>query len=89
MPSEVSLRSATSFSIASTSTAPSTLRKSSAFYLGPIAVADRIDEEVAQSMPLEQFAEHVVDLAAERGARLFQLFEQPPINLALAGVCGA
>ena len=83
------MRSATSFSIASTSTAPSTLRKSSAFYLRSVAVADGVDQQVAQSVPFEQFAEHVVDLAAKRGARLLQLFEQPAIDLALARVGGA
>ena len=59
------------------------------FYLRSVAVADSVDEEVAQSVPFEQFAEHIVDLAAKRRPRLLQLFEQPPINLALAGVCGA
>ena len=59
------------------------------FYLGSIAITDGIDEEVAQSVPFEQFAKHIVDLAAKRGPRLLQLFEQPPINLTLARVCGA
>ena len=54
--------------------------------LRPIAVADRIDQQIAQGVALEQFAEHVVDLAAKRRARLFQLFEQAAIDLAFARV---
>ena len=42
-----------------------------------------------RAWPFEQFAEHVVDLAAERRARLLQLFQQAPIDLALARVGGA
>ena len=52
----------------------------------PIAVADRIDQKIAQGMALEQFAENVVDLAAERRARLFQLLKQAAIDLAFARV---
>ena len=54
--------------------------------LRPIAVADRIDQKIAQSVALEQFAENVVDLAAERRARLFQLLKQAAIDLAFARV---
>ena len=43
-------------------------------------------KKVAQRLALEQLAEHVEDLAAERVARLFELFEQPAIDLALSGV---
>ena len=57
--------------------------------LRPIAIADRIDQQVAQRVALEQFAQHVVDLAAERGPRLFKLFEKPAIDFALARVGGA
>ena len=39
-------------------------------------------------MALEQLAEHVEDLAAERLARLLQLLEQAGVDLALAGVGG-
>ena len=55
-------------------------------FLRLLAVADRIDEQIAQRLTLEQLAEHVVDLAAERPARLLQLFEQAAIDLAFARV---
>jgi len=52
MSSEVNLRSATNFSIAATSTTPSTFLNSSAL----VPVSDRLDEQVAQSLALKQFA---------------------------------
>ncbi len=57
--------------------------------LGTIAVADRIDEQVAQRMAFEQLAENVVNFAAERGARLFEFFQQTTIDLALACIGSA
>ena len=89
MPSEVSLRSATSFSIACDIDRAIDLSEQLGLRLRPVAVADRIDQEVAQRLALEQFAEHVVDLAAKRLARLLQLLQQAAIDLALARVGGA
>jgi hypothetical protein len=57
--------------------------------LRPLAVADRLDEQVAQSVALEQLAEDVIDLAAERLARLLQLLQQSAVDLALACVARA
>ena len=57
--------------------------------LRPVAVADRLDQQIAQRLALEQLAQHVIDLAAERRARLFQLFQQAAIDFALARVRGA
>jgi hypothetical protein len=59
------------------------------FLLGPIAVADRIDEKVTQRLTLEQFAQHVIDLAAQRSTRLFKLFQKPAIDFAFPRVRGA
>ena len=64
------------------------MRNSSAF-VRPVAIADRLDQQVAQRLAFEQLAEHVVDLAAERRARLFQLLQKPAIDLAFARVGGA
>ena len=89
MPSEVSLRSATSFSIACDIDRAVDLAEQFGLLLRPVAIADRIDEQVAQRLALEQLAEHVIDLAAERLARLFQLLQKPPIDLAFARVGGA
>ncbi len=57
--------------------------------VGPVAVADRVDQKIAQRLALEQLAQHVVDLAAEGCARFFQLVQQASINLAFACVGGA
>ena len=89
MPSVVSLRSATSVSIAVDIDRAVDLAEQLGLRLGLVAVADRLDQQVAQRVALEQLAEHVVDLAAERRARLFQLLEQAAVDLALARVGGA
>ncbi len=57
--------------------------------LRAVAVADSIDQQIAQSMALEQFAEHVIDFAAKGGPRFFKFFEQAAIDLALSRVGGA
>ena len=54
-----------------------------------VAVADGVDQQVTQCLALEQLAQHVVHLAAQRRPRLFQLFQQAAVDLALAGVGGA
>ena len=89
MPSEVSLRSATKLLDRGDVDRAIDLAEQLGLLLRPIAVADRIDQQVAQRLALEQLAEHVIDLAAERGARLFQLFQQAAIDLAFARVGGA
>ena len=56
-------------------------------HLGLVAVADGLDQQFAQRTPLElELAEHVEDLAAERLARLFELLQQPAIDVAFAGL---
>ena len=58
-------------------------------HLGLVAVADRLDQQVAQRPALElELAEHVEDLAAERLARLLQLLQQRAIDIALARLVG-
>ncbi len=54
--------------------------------LGLLAVADRLDQEVAQRLLLEQLAEDVVDPAAERLARRFELLQEAGVDGALAGL---
>jgi hypothetical protein len=57
--------------------------------LGLFAMADGFDQQFAQRPALElELAEHVEDLAAERLARLFQLFQQLAVDVALAGLVG-
>ncbi|GBD06134.1 hypothetical protein HRbin20_01736 [bacterium HR20] len=57
------------------------------FDFGPFAVADCLDEQVAERPALElQFAQHVEDLATEGGASLFELLEQSVVNVALASL---
>ena len=52
-----------------------------------LAIADRLDQELAQGLPLElELAEYVEDLAAQGLARLFQFFQQLAINVAFAGL---
>ena len=54
-----------------------------------VAVAYGVNQQFAQRPALElHFSEHVEDLAAERLARLRQLFEQPAVNVAFAGFLG-
>ena len=58
-------------------------------HLGLVAVADRLDQQVAQRPALElELAEHVEDLAAERLARLLELLQQLAVDVALAGLLG-
>ena len=58
-------------------------------HLGLIAVADRLDQQLAQRPALElELAEHVEDLAAQRLARLLELLEQRAVDVALAGLLG-
>ena len=58
-------------------------------HLGLVAVADRLDQQLAQRPALElELAEHVEDLAAERLARLLELLQQRAIDVALAGLLG-
>ena len=58
-------------------------------HLGLIAVADGLDQQLAQRPALElQLAEHVEDLAAERLAGLLQLLEQLAVDVAFAGLLG-
>ncbi len=54
-----------------------------------VAISDRLDQQVAKGMPFEQLTEHVIDLAAERLPRLFQLLKEAAIDLALACVGSA
>ncbi len=57
--------------------------------LGLLAVADRLDEQIAQRLALElQLAEHVEDLAAQAPARLLELLQQLAVDVALAGLLG-
>ena len=56
-------------------------------HLRLIAVADRLDQEVAQRAPIElKFAEYIEDLATERATCFFQLLEQPAIDVALTSL---
>ena len=66
----------------------STFSMSRCAHLGLVAVADRLDQQVAQRRVLEDalVAEHVEDLVAERLALLRELLEQPLEHLALAGL---
>ena len=51
-----------------------------------LAILDRLEQQVLERDAVEQFAEHVIDTAAQRLARSLQLFEQPRVNLAFAGI---
>ena len=82
MPSLVSLRSATSCSIAPTSTAPSTLAEQLGLGLGLVAIPDRVHEEIAERVAFEQLAEHVEHPPASALARLGQLLQQAAIDFA-------
>src|SRR5260221_535933 len=57
--------------------------------LGPVAITDRVDQQVSEGVSLEQLAEHVIDFAAQRSPRFLELLEEPAIHLAFAGVGGA
>ena len=58
-------------------------------HLRLFAVADGVEQQVAQGLPLElQLPEHVEHLAAERLPGLFQLLQQPPVDVAFAGLVG-
>ena len=60
-------------------------RRQAGPHLGLIAVADRLDQQLAQRTPLElELAEHVEHLAAERLARLLELVQQLAIDVAFA-----
>ncbi len=57
--------------------------------LGLIAVANRLDQQLTQRQSVElEFAEHIEHLTAERLARLFELFQQPVVHVALARFLG-
>ena len=57
--------------------------------LGGIAIADGLDQQVAQALIFEGYlAENVKDLSAESVAFLLQLFEEPLIDGAFAGLLG-
>ena len=57
--------------------------------VGLVAVADRLDQELAQWSALElHLAQHIEDLAAEGGARFLELREEGAVDVALAGFVG-
>ena len=56
--------------------------------LGLLAVADCLDQQVAQRLLLEQLAEDAVDPAAERLARCLELLQEAVVDGALAGLAG-
>ena len=71
------------------SSAWSTTVRQAGAHLGLIAVADGLDQQVAQRLALElELAEHVEHLAAERLARLLQLLQQLAVDIAFAGLLG-
>lgn len=52
---------------------------------GTVAVADRVDQQIAQRPAVElKFAQHVEDLPAERLARFFEFVEQAAVHVAFA-----
>ena len=55
---------------------------------GLVAVADGLDQEVAQCVALEDLAEDVEDSAAEGFALDFELLEQAAEDVAFAGLLG-
>ena len=58
-------------------------------HLGLVAVADRLDEQVAQRLvSSKSLPEDVEDAAAEGLPLLLELLEQPLVDLALAGLLG-
>ena len=48
--------------------------------LGPIAVTDRVQQQVAQRLPLERLAEHVEDLAAVGASRCSSILSSSSWN---------
>ena len=64
-------------------------RRQAGTHLGLIAVADRLDQKIAQRFALElELAEHIEHLAAEGLTGLLQLIQQLAINVAFAGLFG-
>ena len=58
-------------------------------HLRPLAVADGVEQQIAQRPSFElQLPEHVEHLAAERLPGLLQLLQQPAVDVALAGLAG-
>ena len=53
-------------------------------HVRPFAIADGFHQRIAQRGGFQQFAQHVVNPAAECAAGLFQLLQQPAIHLAFA-----
>jgi len=57
--------------------------------LGALAVADGLDEELAEGPSLElELSENVEVLPSEGLSRLLELFEKPPVDVALPGLLG-
>ena len=64
-------------------------RRQPGAHLGLVAVADGLDQQVAQRPALElELAEHVEDLAAQRLARLLELLQQLAVDVAFARLLG-
>src|SRR5262249_6040453 len=58
-------------------------------YFGLLAVADGLDQQVAQRLPLElELAQHVEHLASQRLAGLFQLVQERAVHVAFPGLFG-
>src|SRR5690606_8808620 len=57
--------------------------------LGEFAVADRLDQEVAERLPLElQLPEDIEDLPAEGAPGLLELLEEPEVDITLPRLLG-
>ena len=56
------------------------------FHVLLLAILDRLEQQILQRHTVEQFAEHVIDTAAQRLARSFQFLQQPRVNLAFARI---
>jgi hypothetical protein len=50
-------------------------------YVRSLAITDRVYEQFARSARFKHLAEHVIDLAAGRLSRRFQLFKWPLVDL--------
>ena len=73
----------------SRSSACSTHCREAGTHFGLVAVADGLDQQIAQRLALElELAEHVEDLAAEGLAGLLQLLQQLAVDIAFAGFLG-
>src|SRR5690606_41696315 len=58
-------------------------------HLGSVAVADGLDDEVAEGLAFElKLAQHVEDLAAQSLPRLFELLQKATIDVALPRLRG-